>query len=389
MSQKKRFKYWIPLALILLELAAIEYFVLTWLQMDLGNFLGGLKFGDHFVVGVKFLAFFLGFLVLEFFFVLKSHPKNKKSFLIPLLLTHLPWLFGFLLPVVVSMTFPAPHNGLDRKADVLFGLMVVTHLFLFCGWFLWRARNNGWKVSTNFGLVALFFFITTTLFTTQCDLSGDEPHYLLMAYSLIHDGDLDLTNNYQKQDYKEFYHRGILEPQGLDHITVSSLYSYHPLGPVLLVLPGFKLAGRLGASLTMALLAALTLFLTLKVLEETGAKGWSLQAIGAIGLFSSPLLLFAGLIYPEIPTACLIALSLWLFLRKRWGWLGLCQGLLLWMHNRNVLLVIPFLLITLYEIQKREFGWPEKAGKLVVGFVPLVIALVGYFFYLYGVVTPL
>ncbi len=40
----------------------------------------------------------------------------------------------------------------------------------------------------------------TTLWTaTVCDLSGDEPHYLLMAYSLIHDGDLDLDEQLCQQ----------------------------------------------------------------------------------------------------------------------------------------------------------------------------------------------
>src|SRR5258708_8541212 len=119
-----------------------------------------------------------------------------------------------------------------------------------------------------------------------------------MAYSVIHDGDLDRSNNYQNFDYQNFYGRGMLEPQALEHIIDGKRYSHHPLGPVLLILPGFALLGRLGASLTMALLAALALYLTLRVMEETGAKGLPLWATGAIGLFSSPLFLFSGLIYP-------------------------------------------------------------------------------------------
>src|SRR6185369_2483777 len=210
-----------------------------------------------------------------------------------------------------------------------------------------------------------------------------------MAYSLIHDGDLDLANNYTNRDYESFYHRGPLEPQGLDHITSSHLYSYHPLGPVLTVLPGFALAGRLGAALTMALLAALALYLTLSLMEKTGAKGWPLKAVGAIGLFSSPLLLFGGLVYPEVPTACLAAGSLHLYLKKRWGWLGLLLGFLLWMHNRNAILVIGFLGASTYQIWKDRRDLWLAIARLSAGFALPVLLLASYFYYMYGVFTPL
>ena len=40
---------------------------------------------------------------------------------------------------------------------------------------------------------------------------GDEPHYLLVAQSLLKDGDLKIANNYERQDYLEYW-RGILHP---------------------------------------------------------------------------------------------------------------------------------------------------------------------------------
>jgi hypothetical protein len=334
-------------------------------------------------------ALFLVILFLEFFLVSWVDPQGKKAFLNPLLLTHLPWLLGFFTSTALSLDLPEPHNFLERKAEILMGLMWTAHLFLLTGWLLARARKDEKNVPKRFGLVAILFFVGITFWTTQCDLSGDEPHYLLMAQSLIQDGDLDLTNNYNDEDYQRFYQRGELVPQGLDHITVSKIYSYHPLGPVLTVLPGFWFLGRLGASLTMALLAALALFLTLRVMELAGAKGWPLQAVGAIGLFSSPLLLFAGVIYPEIPTACLVAGAFWLFLRKSWGWFGVCQGVMLWMHNRNAILMIPFLLFAAYAIWKSKKSRMAEAGKLAVGLAVPVLSLAFYFQSIYGVFTPL
>ena len=323
-------------------------------------------------------------------FRLMSAPLNSGSIVRQVLLTHLSWLLGWTLPWLIQLNLPDPHNFRLRKVQILLGVMLISHLFAFLSRLINKTKDNGWAASKVVGLTAVLLFGVTTLWTaTVCDLSGDEPHYLLMAYSLIHDGDLDLTNNSANKDYEQFYHRGALEPQGLEHVVDGRRYSHHPLGPVLLILPGFFIAGRLGASLTMAFLAALALFLTMKVLEETGAKGWHLHVIGIIGLFSSPLLLFSGLIFPEVPTACLVALSLLFFIQRRWAWLGLSLGLMLWMHNRNVLIILPFLLFTVIEIWKDPKNRMAQMGKFGIGFGIPVLLLVAYFYHLYGVWTPL
>ncbi|MGH7738952.1 MAG: hypothetical protein ACREL1_02280, partial [bacterium] len=259
----------------------------------------------------------------------------------------------------------------------------------YTGWLLWKSRNLSREVSTSFLVAGLVLFNGLALWTTQCDTSGDEPHYLLMAYSLVHDGDLDLANNYRNQDYQNFYHRGILEPQGLERIADGKDYSVHPLGPVLTILPGFYLAGRLGAALTMAILGAFALFLTLRVLEETGGGGAALRTAGLIGLFGSPLLLFSGLIFPEIPTAYLVAAGLLLWARGRWGGWGLCLGLLLWMHNRNDLLVFPGLGLTAYGLWRLKQKRIISIARFTCGFLPPLAGLVFYLRALLGAWTPL
>ena len=318
-----------------------------------------------------------------------TREKSYMKTIWPVLWTYLPWGLGFLLPLAVKVNLPDPHNTPIRKMEILLGVILISHLFLYCRLLLSGSYKKGWKESKIFASAGAILFCGATLWTaTVCDLSGDEPHYLLMAYSLIHDGDLDLSNNFANRDYENFYQRGELQPQGLDHQMDGKIYSHHPLGPVLLVLPGFILAGRIGAALTMALLAALALYLTLRVLEETGAKGWPLHAVGIVGLASSPFLLFSGLIFPEIPTACLVALSPLLYLRKHWLGFGLCLGLMLWMHNRNVLLIIPLLAFALYEILQSK-DKARQAGRLCMGFLPPLAALGLYFHSIYGVWTPL
>ncbi len=371
------------LALFILSLTGFEYF--------------GMKTASGFInlpvsltiVGEGWLALWVLLAALEIILAWALGGGEKKLFSTAFVLTHTPWVLGFALPIFLRVHLPDPHDFAWRKIQILFGLMWVSHLFLYSGWLLWKSRNLSRKVSTTFLTVALFLFFGLTLWTTQCDTSGDEPHYLLMATSLAHDGDLDLANNYQNQDYQAFYQRGILEPQGLEHIVDGKDYSHHPLGPVLAILPGFLLAGRLGAALTMAVLAALALFLTLKVLEETGALHPPLQIVGAVGLYGSPLLLFSGLIFPEIPTACLMAAALYLFIRKRWASLGFCVGLLLWMHNRNVLLVLPWLVLAGASLWRLKKDRKPLFVRFAFGFLAPVVGLALYFHSIYGVWTPL
>jgi hypothetical protein len=365
-------------------LGVLEFFFMTAGQTLFVHFFDGTALGELVLAG------FTALLVLEIALVFYlDGAKTPERFLTPLLLTHLPWVLGLAAPLAARVNLPEPHNFLLRKVEILLGFMWVTHLFAFSGWLLWRVRGNGKSIANTFGIMAVFFFVGVTLWTTCCDLSGDEPHYLLMAQTLVRHGNLDLTEGYQNKTYEEFYHRGVLEPQGLEHVIDGKRYSHHPLGPVLLILPGFYLLGRLGAALTMALLTALALYLSLRVLELTGAQARALRMVGTVGLFSCPFLLFAGLIFPEIPTACLMALVLYLVLQKRWLGLGLALGGFLWMHNRNVLLVIPILVGLAVEIGKHPEGRIQKAIRLAAGFAVPVLLLVWYFHAIYGVWTPL
>ena len=48
------------------------------------------------------------------------------------------------------------------------------------------------------------------------DYAGDEPHYLLAAESLAHDGDVDVADEYAARAYDDFHH-GRLHPHGKLH----------------------------------------------------------------------------------------------------------------------------------------------------------------------------
>ncbi len=277
-----------------------------------------------------------------------------------------------------------------RKAEIAWGILWVGHL----AWFTLLAvrtalGSKGRKVWAVFGAAGLLFFTGTSLQTLRCDLTGDEPHYLLMAHSLWVDGDLELSNNYRQNDARAFYARGTLEPQGNEHVLADGRrYSHHPLGPVLVFLPGFILAGRLGASLTLVAVTCGTLAGLLAWLGALGFKPLVVEQVGWIALFASPFLLYEGLLFPEMLTAgALVALG-WALKEKKAYSAGLVLGILLWIHNRNVLLVIPALGLLGWAGTRATLSGRE-ARRILGGLLTLALPLAWTFHELYGVWTPL
>ncbi len=129
--------------------------------------------------------------------------------------------------------------------------------------------------------------------------SGDEPHYLLAAHSLAHDGDLDLSNNYAQRDYAAFYTDYYLNPHV--HIRADGQQVLtHNLGLSFAVAPAYALGGLPGVLYFLALVGALVATnIFLLGYDLTGH--WVAAAVGALALaFTPPLLWYVFLVYPEL-----------------------------------------------------------------------------------------
>jgi len=140
---------------------------------------------------------------------------------------------------------------------------------------------------------------------------GDEPFYLLVTHSLAYDLDADLTNNYAAADWRHFMDRPI-EPQPGDPVGPrGERFSRHnELLPMVLV-PAYRLAGKLGALATMALMTAALAWLTLRLARHYVPElpGESLAA-WALVAFTPPLLLYSYQVWVEVPAALLTAVAL-------------------------------------------------------------------------------
>lgn len=223
---------------------------------------------------------------------------------------------------------------------------------------------------------------------------GDEPHYLVMGYSLWKDKDLELTNNYQNKDWLEFHKQAALDPH-VGQGRQEQMYPIHSLGLSLFVLPFYLLAGVLGIRIFLGFCAALLVAnIFLFCFEVTKNKNASLLVASVLGI-SVPLVTNSVLIFPEILAGLVIVwLARRLYHYSKWKpsilsclTMGFCLGLLPWLHVRYLIIVFVSTLFVLYYFYKQKV---EKeiyiyfiAPLLVLGF-----GLMYYFYRFYGSILP-
>ena len=128
---------------------------------------------------------------------------------------------------------------------------------------------------------------------------GDEPHYLVIAQSLWRDGDLDIFNNHQRGDYREYFNAE-LAPHYMNAGVDQGVYSVHPVLMPVLVAPVYAAAGYTGVAalilLAGAATAAVAWWWVRVVLNAVGAATFGWAAIAC----SAPYLLNALTVYPEV-----------------------------------------------------------------------------------------
>lgn len=138
---------------------------------------------------------------------------------------------------------------------------------------------------------------------------GDEPHYLMVAESLLRDGDLELAGDYVEQRYRLFTDE-TLAPHYRVRGRGGAIYSVHAIGLSLLILPAYALGGYAGASFFMAVLAALLVREVRELLRGASATKGLAEGVAWLLALSPPLVHYVGLVFTEVPAALVIARAL-------------------------------------------------------------------------------
>jgi hypothetical protein len=234
--------------------------------------------------------------------------------------------------------------------------------------------------------------------------TGDEPHYLLIAESIVHDGDLDLSNNYrnEKQLRESYPQGGVLDP--LSHAAQyregGGLSPIHSAGLPLILAP-LRLLGQgwIAARVLMAVLAALCAPLMLLIIDRLYARRRATGFIAVlVSSLTAPIFFFSNQIYPDIPGAFLVVASMSLLIcgksKRAMSAAASVASLLPWFHVRFALFTAVLLATaavkawSLIPDQRARRAAPTTA-LLIIGpaaLSGLCLAILNY--NLYGSISP-
>jgi hypothetical protein len=190
-------------------------------------------------------------------------------------------------------------------------------------------------------------------------ITGDEPHYLTIATSLVSDGDLDVLDEYRDKEYFPYYPFHLGDGRDMEDMHAiygrgGGVFSKHSVGLPLVLAPAMRLGGHGAATLVMIAIAAALSAQTWGLARDAlpvGSRGVAaparLAAPCAVWLawaavaLTPPLLLYAPLFYPEVIGALLTVVGVRALLgylrRARTSALitvGFVCGVLPWFHLR-------------------------------------------------------
>ena len=185
----------------------------------------------------------------------------------------------------------------------------------------WSRRNTYIAAGALFAVCLPLYVLYALYFCQVTMLHGDEGQYLRVTQSLVHDGDMDLTNNLSIEQIKEFHVRDFhvasapASPEGKVH-------SQHPIGLSVALVPAYWWGletwknPRLATALFMALLASLCVPLLYVYLNRLGAAPWAALAATGMMAITNPIFAYSNQIFPEVPAlfiflVALVALSQW------------------------------------------------------------------------------
>jgi hypothetical protein len=249
--------------------------------------------------------------------------------------------------------------------------------------------RTGWRTPRLLFLPLVFAALVVAAGRTHARVGpqGDEPHYLMVADSILRDGDLSLEPDYAEGRYAAF-HDAPLAPHYRVRGRGGAIYSLHAVGLSVLILPAWALAGYDGVAVLMALLAALVALEVREwVRETTGREGLADAAAWAAAL-SPPLVHYAGLVFTEVPAALLLSFGLRRGRDPALGpggvvAVGVAAAALPWLNVRYA----PLAVIVVAHAVWRHPRWRAALGVAVPAVVSAV-GLLAYHYVLYGFLDP-
>ena len=218
-------------------------------------------------------------------------------------------------------------------------------------------------------------------------ITGDEPHYLVIAEGLLPTFELEQTGPYTR----EFQNRTIVEnglaspsatPTPENTHTVEGprgLFNIHNIGlPILLAIP-FLVGGEVASRLTMIAIGGAIIVLLLKLVSLTALQPRVRALIVLPWAIAMPLVPASTQIYPDLPAGALVLLGVYCLWRSNLGlaawkrWLAvIIVSYLPWLHIRYGL---PMVVVLLGMTWHWRNYMQSRVKYLVAMWLPAVISV--------------
>lgn len=240
---------------------------------------------------------------------------------------------------------------------------------------------------------AIVVLVTWSLTTHgKYSVSGDEPHYLMVAQSLWTDGDLDVRNNHAAGESRLYGVDGLEPGLHVRETRHGALFPVHDVGFPAVLLPLYGAATTLSTfasepilarfrmgrglfaysliSLVLIVVAAGAAALTRSALIAEGATpGIAASVVLALWL-APPVLSNSFLVFPEVIALLVAAWAVRMASRPNptkteWTLFLLAIGMLPWLHRKFVVCGALLLIAVLWQHRYRVIGVPRS--WLVVG----------------------
>ncbi len=249
-------------------------------------------------------------------------------------------------------------------ALVAFGIAVTAGFWTFVAF---RAPVDlRWSATRAAIVVALFYAVAIPLML-RTPIDGDEPYYLLLTESLLHDHDLDLANQYRDLAHSATGRMDLVPQLGDPAGPHGERYSRHEPFLPLLMIPGYAIGGLPGAIATIALFGALLARSTVRLFEDEGIDDATIRAVFPLVALGPPIVFYAARIWPEVPAAfCFVEAVRGVRQRRAWRWVPALLAL--------VLLKLRFLLVAVVLLARALRSRKQAGMAIAIIIVPLLIA---------------
>jgi hypothetical protein len=227
-------------------------------------------------------------------------------------------------------------------------------------------------------IAVLIFVITSIIYLSysmsvlpKMRLSGDEPSYLVMTYSMIYDKDIDLKNNYENRDYEKFGREWDTDPIAVN-MPDGRLLPIHSVGFPILLIPAFLLGNRVGIVVFLNLATAFLVVQIFLLCFDLTKRMWISIICALLGGLTTPVFWQSMEVFPEIIAALLITLIIRSYFNNwekgKYGWLVPVLSLmgLPWLHRRYYIIFGILLILYLIKIRKSPSRFLALAGSTIV-----------------------